>query len=325
MGIWTGLNIASLLVNCAAFIITFFLFLKVFKNYKWGMVMSLQRKLRIATLISLFVTQAFLLLARGALLVEPTFFEKYNCDSLFYVFLTVNLVYLSAVTITGLFINLSTINRYERLNFITATHPSYRKIAFLRNFLIAFACVTVISVLFSSLTGCFLANQRKILQPIQSICIGLFTISVVTVDTILNLKMISSTLANQSLKNVTYKSTRLGKFLKTLGYKRQLYLYFWILLSISVTNVVIAVFLSMTEILSAEMEALLSYITISVGVPIHIFFTFKILDLFLLALKAPTHMVIQSESPESGENSISFFASSNQPFQGSSAVEDSEF
>lgn len=78
-------------------------------------------------------------------------------------------------------------------------------------------------------------------------------------------------------------------------------------------------------ILSTEWVALISYFTISVGVPIHIFFTFKILDLFMVAIKVPA-VVIEKEFPESGQNSISFFASNQNPsFPASSVGGENDF
>ena len=85
---------ASLIVNVAAFSMTFYLVFKTFKNYQFGVPMSQQRKLRLITLTLLFTMQVSHLIYRGRVLVAPGLFSRLNCNAMFHFLNSFGLVFL---------------------------------------------------------------------------------------------------------------------------------------------------------------------------------------------------------------------------------------
>ena len=176
----------------------------------------------------------------------------------------------------------------------------------------------LLAVISNNCTATFGDKMHPITSAISNVFQGAFAITAFIVDTMTNLKMVESTTSNQNFRNMSYSKNWLGQTLQSLGYKRQIYCYFWILLVTSITNVIIAL-ISLVVSFEAQKRLIVEFFAISMGPPIHMFFTFKILDLFLVAIKKPEVVVSPTrrgmaigemcEAADSRLNSISFFKS----------------
>lgn len=237
----------------------------------------------------------------------------HRCDVSLYLYLSTSAGYFSTVTSTLLFMCLTTFDRYERLNLITSTHPSFNTVNIIKKSLIGFAGINVCISILLAISYCAMIELNTLFKILSNILYGSFAITIIIVDIVANTRMISLTLSSQSFKNVKYASNCWGMCMKKIGYRNQLYGYFWILLGVSVLNIIVTVVINVSDSFTREEALLGGFFTTSFGIPIHIFFTFKILDLFLVALKAPPKPPIPTairditEDGNSGMNSISFF------------------
>lgn len=162
------------------------------------------------------------------------------------------------------------------MNLITSTHASYTKMGRIKVSLFLFVFIIWCSDMISTVAFCSesLRSVNDLFHDISTCFQGIFAIIIIIGEATANIKMIAGVLT----KNIRNAKS---------GYKRQLYGYFWILLLVSSTNIVMAVVTDFISFGNIELQILAVFIIISIGLPFHIFFSFLILDLFIIAIRKP--------------------------------------
>ena len=213
---------------------------------------------------------------------------------------------------------------------IVPGHRSFRKYSIFQHFLVVFYVISCFfgTVVFASL--CFSNGQSWV--DIGQMVMGLFTITSLITDATVNLKMISNIIKNQKIPdNLHPPHTYWGTFLNKVGFKWEIFGYFFLVSFVGIVEVVImlsedSMIAGLTELEKRDISALSNAVLMSFGIPVYNLCVYKLLDLFLAVIKNPysvrvfgrnNNNIEHRDKLNSGENSISFFASRRTSVEGS--------
>ena len=189
---WNSIATASTIINIVALTMTSFLFKKAFRKFQRGTI-TCQRLLRLLKVSFLLLMQvSYILLYYPRILVNynPTI-PKSICGALDFLQIASSILLNIALPSIPVFVLLTTLDRYKRLNMITSANTSFRKIVFLECTIVGIAILAGVFGLTSFPAKC-LYTESSTIQILSFITSGFLQILCTVIDVGLTIIMIKN-------------------------------------------------------------------------------------------------------------------------------------